>query len=222
MSEIQIPEKLEPDCNNCQGLCCVAPRHSIEDGFPLHEDKRMGEPCQHLEMDPSSIQGLYKCQIHNNLRRLGWKTCAGYTCHGAGQSVSAFFEGMGIKWSEEFPDPENLEEINVRDNKVGNFFFGFLALAEVFRFLEHVKNHYGPSAFLRSREAVKELLPEFCRELEKEKGTIDYVNWVTVKFDSVIKDAIFGVTKKVVSTSVEPTTNSSIVPASRLSRQSKP
>lgn len=222
MNEIQIPEKLEADCGKCQGLCCVAPRHNIEDGFPLDEDKRMGDPCPHLELDPTNIQGLYKCQIHNNLRRLGWKTCAGYTCHGAGQAVSAFFEEMGIKWAEESPDPEDLDAVDARDNKVGNFFFAFLALAEVFRFLEHINKCYGPSAFLRSKDAVKELMPEFCRELESEDSTVDYVNWVTVKFDRVIKDAIYGVTKKVVSTSAEPTTSSSIVPASRLSRQSKP
>lgn len=222
MNEIQIPENLEPDCDNCQGLCCVAPRHNIEDGFPIDEDKQMGHPCQHLELDPANIQGLYKCQIHANLKQLGWKTCAGYTCHGAGQAVSAFFEEMGIQWSDESTDAEDLDEIDARDNKVGNLFFGFLALAEVFRFLEYINKRYGPSAFLRSKEAVKELMPEFCRELESDDSTVDYVNWVTVKFDRVIKNAIFGVTKKVVSTSVEPTTSSSIVPASRLSRQSKP
>ena len=96
MPEIQIPEDLTHDCDNCQGLCCVVPQHNRGDGFPIFRNKPMNTPCRNLEMDPDSQTELYKCRIHAELEDKNWHTCDGYSCFGAGQTVSKFFNELGV------------------------------------------------------------------------------------------------------------------------------
>ncbi|MEI4770625.1 pentapeptide repeat-containing protein [Psychrobacillus sp. FJAT-51614] len=76
-----IKKKLNADCGNCFGLCCVALPYAKSADFP--NDKDGGTPCSNLQSD-------YRCGIHQNLRNEGYKGCTVYECFGAGQKVSQF------------------------------------------------------------------------------------------------------------------------------------
>ncbi|WP_163102407.1 pentapeptide repeat-containing protein [Peribacillus alkalitolerans] len=70
---------LNSDCENCFGLCCVALPYAKSADFAF--DKDGGAPCRNLQSD-------YRCGIHKNLRREGFRGCTVYECFGAGQKVS--------------------------------------------------------------------------------------------------------------------------------------
>ena len=70
---------LRPDCEQCVGLCCVAPAFSASADFAI--DKPAGRPCPNLRSD-------FRCVIHATLRRDGFPGCVVYDCFGAGQRVS--------------------------------------------------------------------------------------------------------------------------------------
>jgi len=72
-------KNLEIDCENCFGLCCVSLFFSKIDGFPI--DKEAGTPCIHLKED-------FKCEVHKDLTKKGFRGCTGYDCFGAGQKLS--------------------------------------------------------------------------------------------------------------------------------------
>ncbi|MBV7507655.1 pentapeptide repeat-containing protein [Bacillus sp. sid0103] len=70
---------LRADCINCFGLCCIALPYTKSADFAF--DKEAGTPCRNLQSD-------YRCGIHKNLRKEGFRGCVGYECFGAGQKVS--------------------------------------------------------------------------------------------------------------------------------------
>jgi uncharacterized protein YjbI with pentapeptide repeats len=70
---------LQPDCDNCFGLCCVALPYAKSADFAI--DKDGGTPCKNLQSD-------YRCSIHSNLRNQGFKGCTVFECFGAGQKIS--------------------------------------------------------------------------------------------------------------------------------------
>lgn len=72
-------KKFSADCENCFGLCCVALPYAKSADFAF--DKEAGIPCPNLQSD-------YRCGIHKNLRKEGFRGCVGYECFGAGQKVS--------------------------------------------------------------------------------------------------------------------------------------
>jgi uncharacterized protein YjbI with pentapeptide repeats len=72
-------KNLSADCKNCFGLCCVALPYAKSADFAF--DKEAGTPCPNLQSD-------YRCGIHKNLRKEGFRGCVGYECFGAGQKVS--------------------------------------------------------------------------------------------------------------------------------------
>jgi len=77
-----LPEKLSklrPDCENCFGLCCVALPYAKSADFAM--DKEAGRPCSNLQTD-------FRCQIHADLRKKGFRGCTTFECFGAGQKVS--------------------------------------------------------------------------------------------------------------------------------------
>ncbi|MED1471229.1 pentapeptide repeat-containing protein [Bacillus salipaludis] len=79
------PESLRSDCSNCFGLCCVALPFAASVDFSV--GKEGGCPCSNLQAD-------FRCSIHKDLRRMGFKGCTVYECFGAGQKVSQItFEG---------------------------------------------------------------------------------------------------------------------------------
>lgn len=71
--------ELKIDCEKCFGLCCLALYFSASDGFPV--DKESGKPCINLQSD-------FKCSVHNNLIKRGFKGCTAYDCFGSGQKVA--------------------------------------------------------------------------------------------------------------------------------------
>jgi len=70
---------LRADCDQCFGLCCVAPTFSVSADFAIN--KPAGHACPNLRPD-------FRCAIHDNLRRRGFPGCAVYDCFGAGQKVA--------------------------------------------------------------------------------------------------------------------------------------
>jgi hypothetical protein len=70
---------LEPDCENCAGVCCVA--HGFAKSADYAFAKPEGVPCRNLSTD-------FRCQIHTDLRDRGFSGCADYSCSGAGQKVT--------------------------------------------------------------------------------------------------------------------------------------
>ncbi|KRF38020.1 pentapeptide repeat-containing protein [Paenibacillus sp. Soil787] len=73
------PLRLQSDCENCFGLCCVALPYAASSDFAI--DKDAGQPCPNLQAD-------FRCGVHTNLRQLGFRGCTVYDCFGAGQKVS--------------------------------------------------------------------------------------------------------------------------------------
>ncbi|MBT2699122.1 pentapeptide repeat-containing protein [Bacillus sp. ISL-40] len=83
-------KKFSADCENCFGLCCVALPYAKSADFAL--DKEAGTPCPNLKSD-------YRCVIHKNLRKEGFRGCVGYECFGAGQKVSqVIYNGMDWRY----------------------------------------------------------------------------------------------------------------------------
>jgi uncharacterized protein YjbI with pentapeptide repeats len=69
-------------------LCCVAPAFSASADFAI--DKAAGQACPNLEPD-------FRCAIHADLRRAGFRGCVAFDCHGAGQKVTQVTFG-GRDW----------------------------------------------------------------------------------------------------------------------------
>lgn len=91
-------DTLRADCDNCFGLCCVAPALSVSADFAI--DKVPGQPCPNLRDD-------FRCGIHAELRTRGFPGCAVYECFGAGQKVSQVTFG-GRDWRH---DPEIAQQM---------------------------------------------------------------------------------------------------------------
>jgi hypothetical protein len=85
--------RLQADCSQCAGLCCVAPAFAASADFAI--DKPAGTPCVHLQLD-------HRCGIHDRLRDRGFPGCSVFDCFGAGQQVVQQTFG-GRSWRE-FPE----------------------------------------------------------------------------------------------------------------------
>jgi uncharacterized protein YjbI with pentapeptide repeats len=79
---------LRADCEQCFGLCCVAPAFSASADFAI--DKDAGQACPNLQSD-------FRCGIHHRLRQKGFPGCTVYDCFGAGQKVAQVTFG-GQDW----------------------------------------------------------------------------------------------------------------------------
>jgi hypothetical protein len=73
---------LVPDCQRCAGVCCTATSFEASDDFAI--DKPAGISCPYLGRD-------CRCAIHSELLERGFRGCAIYDCHGAGQRVTRAF-----------------------------------------------------------------------------------------------------------------------------------
>lgn len=71
--------RLRADCENCFGLCCVALPFAVSVDFA--GDKPAGKPCHNLGND-------FRCGVHQDLRKIGYRGCTVYDCFGAGQYVA--------------------------------------------------------------------------------------------------------------------------------------
>jgi hypothetical protein len=72
------------DCERCDALCCIATSFEASEDFAI--DKEAGVACPHLTPD-------HRCAIHDHLEARGFRGCAAYGCHGAGQRVTGAFAG---------------------------------------------------------------------------------------------------------------------------------
>lgn len=80
--------RLRADCDNCFGLCCVALPFAASVDFA--SDKPAGKPCHNLQDD-------FRCGVHQDLRKIGYRGCTVYDCFGAGQYVAQVTYG-GKDW----------------------------------------------------------------------------------------------------------------------------
>lgn len=71
--------RYQSDCEQCFGLCCVSLTYAKSADFATNKDG--GTPC-------SNLQGDYRCGIHTELRKRGYRGCTVYECFGAGQKIS--------------------------------------------------------------------------------------------------------------------------------------
>ncbi len=89
--ENPYPEQMQAlriACADCYGYCCTALCFFKTDGFPL--DKPPGTPCRNLLPD-------FRCRVHDQLSKRGWKGCRAYDCLGAGQAAARLY---GQDWRE--------------------------------------------------------------------------------------------------------------------------
>jgi uncharacterized protein YjbI with pentapeptide repeats len=94
-------KELQPDCEKCFGLCCVALYFSSMDGFPVNKDA--GKPCINLKGD-------FKCKVHEDLNKKGLKGCIAYDCIGAGQKV-AQVTYSGHDWKENLESSKQMFDV---------------------------------------------------------------------------------------------------------------
>jgi hypothetical protein len=164
----------------------MAHKHQKKDGFPIAKDKLPGIPCENLRVDSDEDVELYTCKIYGSLSEKGWKVCPEFTCHGAGQAVSAFFKELGVSWAEEKPEKYSQDEwrmlkINQR--------YGYQALQNVFSFLNGLEKHYGDEVYMAARAAVERVAPYFSVALQQTDREIDPNYWVKQRFDPEIRAA---------------------------------
>lgn len=75
-----LMDPLRADCERCQGLCCVAPAHRPENGFP--NEKAPNVACRNLNRSD------FRCSIFHVLEVSGYTACRSYECFGAGPQVT--------------------------------------------------------------------------------------------------------------------------------------
>ena len=86
----ELPPHLQADCAACVALCCVGPAFDADQGFGY--DKPAHQPCRHL--GPSNA-----CTIHAERAERGFRACGTFDCQGAGQRVTALFQGHASRAS---------------------------------------------------------------------------------------------------------------------------
>lgn len=85
---------LLPDCDNCLGLCCVAPGFAASATFAY--SKPEGETCRHLD-------AANRYEIHAALTDKGFAGCVAYQCYGAGlKVVQQIYPGRSWRENEAF------------------------------------------------------------------------------------------------------------------------
>lgn len=179
--ELELPDRYQADCDNCQGLCCVAHRHEAGK-FPIIQDKPAGVACINLETSDDGEVQKYRCQIYDKLESTGWRVCTGYGCLGAGQMVSKFFRELGVEW-----DTENLNEVSVV-----NLRYAFQTMRQVFKMIEFVRKTRinGDRAAQDCQIAIKPVVEEFGEQLEKLSEEFDPNYWFHQRFKPAIIQAV--------------------------------
>jgi hypothetical protein len=88
---------LTPDCSRCDALCCIL--LAFDQGPAFAFDKPACAPCRHLVGT--------RCGIHAGLAERGFAGCVSFDCHGAGQVVTALFQGRSWR-----TDPSLLPDLD--------------------------------------------------------------------------------------------------------------
>lgn len=88
---------LRSDCASCAALCCMA--LAFDEGEDFAIDKPAGLPCPNLDAEMG-------CSLYGRLEAEGFKGCARYECHGAGQRVTQeLFEGRDWRSAPDLAQP---------------------------------------------------------------------------------------------------------------------
>jgi len=82
---------LSADCAQCAALCCVTFEFEVSDDFAI------GKPA---ETACPNLDECGQCKVHDELTELGFRGCAVYECHGAGQRVTQELFG-GRSWQQD-------------------------------------------------------------------------------------------------------------------------
>jgi uncharacterized protein YjbI with pentapeptide repeats len=171
-------KKLQSNCENCFGLCCVALHFSSSEGFPI--DKEAGKPCLNLEMD-------FRCKVHKDLVKRGLKGCLAYDCFGAGQRVSEH-TFRGLDWRQ------------IPESK-GQMFEVFLIMWQLHELLWYLSEalmlkpthsiHEPLGLILEKTEKLTYLSPDALMKLDVPKHRVE-VNSLLLKTSELVRAAASG------------------------------
>lgn len=140
IDEKELYKSLKIDCEKCFGLCCVALYFSASEGFP--KDKAAGTPCSNLNLE-------FKCAVHKELRKKGFKGCTAYDCFGAGQKVTQVtYEGQD--WKQIKQSSKQMMEV-------------FLIMRQLHEILWYLAEAYR----VQTNKKVKAKLGELISEIEQ-------------------------------------------------------
>ncbi|WP_406138879.1 pentapeptide repeat-containing protein [Streptomyces sp. NBC_01089] len=158
MSEAKGPRplpRLQGDCANCFGLCCVALPFTASADFAV--SKSAGQPCGNLRPD-------FRCGIHTRLRDKGFQGCTVYDCFGAGQQVSQVTFG-GRDWR---PAPETAQRMFAVFPVVRQLHELLQYLSEALTLTPAAPVHPGLRRLLGATEALTRLGPDELAALDVE------------------------------------------------------
>ena len=196
MPELKIPDQLEPDCDNCQGMCCMAMAHRVVDGFPLEEDKPNGVPCLNLETNPLNVESLYKCRIYETRAHEGWRQCESFSCYGAGQTISQFFKELGVSWAIKSNDlKEDQNKIMIE-----NLNLGFQVMYMVLSHLDAIGHTFDPlreKKVIAAKVAASKIALQFSEHLTANKK-VDVAFWYSKNFLPAMASAEAEVSEKAI------------------------
>lgn len=187
MLEIQIPDKLEQDCGNCQGMCCMAMSHRVVDRFPIEQDKPVGVPCRNLKIDTSNQDELYKCGVYNERDFNGWHVCKFFNCFGAGQAISSFFKDLGINWAMELEKPDEEQDKLMLENLNNAYFL----LYKVFQYLFNLKAsiHFASNDMYEAARIEAQLIAADLSEHIKSGQEVKIFEWYGQRFMPAMSQA---------------------------------
>lgn len=187
MAEIQLQEGFEHDCNECQGLCCVALEIDKKSGFP--RNKPAGEACDMLNINPQSEADLCRCKIFTTLDYKTHGICKDFTCLGAGNTVSKFFKELGIHWAAK---PEGIDEQKWELMK-NNIFNAYLIFHNIFLYLRRIRNKRHPANKLMydaARASAENTAKELAQVMEEGSAELDHEDWYENKFKPAMLIAV--------------------------------
>lgn len=190
MAEIKIQDSFEHNCDDCQGLCCVAFEIKQDQHFPEH--KAEGAPCHLLNLDPQDQAGLCKCKVFNVLAEQGRGLCIGYTCQGAGNAITKFLRELGIHWTMK-PDNMDEQKWELMRHNINN---AFLVLEHVFYHLyqQHPANNPArqpnkKAMYEAQKKAARKVANELAAALENSSEKILVDDWYENKFKPAMREA---------------------------------
>lgn len=182
----KIVEDYKADCENCFGLCCVALPYAKSADFAFNKDG--GKPCKNLQKD-------YRCRIHSDLRKKGFKGCTVYECFGAGQKVSQV-TFRGKNWQEHPEEAQVMFEVFPKMQQLYEMLYYLkeaLGLEEARPYLTQLKK-----AMLET-ERLTELSPTAILELDIPRHRMD-VSDLLLKISEDVRSKIKRKTTKVTKT----------------------
>ncbi|MCC0699964.1 pentapeptide repeat-containing protein [Clostridioides sp. ZZV15-6383] len=169
-------DELKIDCKKCFGLCCVALYFSASDGFPI--DKESGKPCINLQSD-------FKCSVHNNLMKRGFKGCTAYDCFGSGQKV-AQVTYKGIDWMQSPEVSNQMSEVFLIMRQLHEMLW-YLKEASVLNISDTIKSKI--DLIIEETEKITNMTPEKLIDLDITSHRAKVNSLLSQASDSVMEKA---------------------------------